>query len=118
MSYSIGLTLSIVYMIAIMLLGGDIYCVTSIRNNLDALALTVSYRVSLDGRLSDDTVSFVESEGANIRSITTYTPSIGSTFVFEVYKEYEPMVMKKSAMEIVVRRSAVVGFYDTTKGGE
>ena len=118
MSYNIGLILSIVYMIAILLLGGDVYCLTSIRNNLDAIALTVSYRISLEGRLSESTISLVEQEGANIRDLTHYTPPIGSTVIFEVYKEYVPLVIQKTAMEIVVRRTAVVGFYDTMKGGE
>ena len=118
MSYNIGLMLSLVYMISILLLGGDVYCLTSIRNNLDAIALTVSYRISLEGRLSDSTVSLVESEGAFIRDLTHYTPPIGGTLIFEVYKEYEPLVIGKSAMEIVVRRTAVVGFYQTMEGGE
>ena len=118
MSYNIGLMLSVVYMIAILLLGGDVYCLTSIRNNLDAIALTVAYRISLEGRLSNSTVEMVENEGASIRDLTEYTPQIGGTVIFEVYKEYVPLVIQKSAIEIVVRRTTVVGFYQTTKGGE
>lgn len=113
MSYNIGLLLSVVYLIGILLLGGDIFCVTAVRNNLDAIALTVAYRISFEGRLSDATVSLVQSEGAEIRDLTHYTPPIGGTVIFEVYKEYVPIILQKSTMEIVVRRTAVVGFYET-----
>lgn len=112
MSYSIGLLLSFFYMMATLLLGGDVYCLTSVRNNLDAIALTVSYRVSIEGRLSQDIVSFVEDEGAHIINITAYNPPIGGTLVFEVYKEYEPIIIQKSTMRVAVRRSTVVGFYE------
>lgn len=112
MSYKLGLLLSCLYMMATLLVGGDIYCLIAVRNNLDAIALTVAYRISIDGRVSDETIAFVENEGAKFQAHTASVPPIGGTYVFEIYKEYEPIVIQRSTMHVGVRRSTVVGFYE------
>ena len=112
MSYKLGLLLSVVYMISTLLLGGDIFCLIAIHNNLDAIALTVSYRISIEGYVSQSTLDWIHNEGADYYAVTTNTPRIGDTFVFEIYKDYEPIIIKKSTMRIAVRRSTVVGFYE------
>jgi len=112
MSYKLGLLLSLVYMISTLLLGGDIFCLIAVHNNLDAIALTVSYRISMDGRVSNETIDWIRNEGAEYVAVTETTPRIGDTFVFEIYKDYEPMIIKKSTIRVAVRRSTVVGFYE------
>ena len=113
MAYNVGLLLSAVYMMATLLLGGDVYCLIAVRNNLDAIALTVSYRISMEGRVSDSILQFVENEGACFEDLTHYVPPVGGTYVFEIYKEYTPIVISKQAMRVAVRRSTIVGFYET-----
>ena len=112
MSYKLGLLLSLVYMISTLLVGGDIFCLIAIHNNLDAIALTVSYRIGIDGYVSEQTIDWIHNEGAEYYAVTETTPRIGDTFVFEIYKDYEPIIIKKSTMRIAVRRSTVVGFYE------
>ena len=113
MSYKLGLMLSLLYMMSTILLGGDIYALIAVRNHLDDIALTVAFRISKEGYVSPSTKQFIEDEGAYFRAITNITPRVGDTYVFEIYKEYEPIIIKKSTMEVAVRRTTVVGFYET-----
>lgn len=113
MSYKLGLILSIAFMMAVLLLSGDLLNVTVIHNSLNALGLTVSYRLSMDGRLTDETKNLVAEYGASIvLPQGEATPwRIGDTVEYYLVKTYDPFVIRKDAMRISVRRSAVIGYY-------
>ena len=113
MSYKLGLILSLAFMMAVLLLSGDLMNVSIIHNSLNALGLTVSYRIAMDGRLSADTKSLIEEYGATIvfplGEATSFR--IGDTVDYYLEKTYDPFVLRKEPMRISVRRSTVVGYY-------
>ena len=51
MSYKLGLLLSMFFLVQVFLLGGDLASITAIHNQIDAIALTAGYQISLQGSL-------------------------------------------------------------------
>ncbi|MCR5348154.1 MAG: hypothetical protein K6E59_00900 [Bacilli bacterium] len=113
MSYKLGLLLSIVFMMSVLLFSGDLINVGIIKNSLNSLALTVSYRIAKDGAVLGDTRTLVESYGAELTFEEGWRESfrIGDTVTFYLKKEYTPFVLRKGTMPLSVRRSAVIGYY-------
>ncbi len=113
MAYKLGLLLSFVFMMSVMLFAGDLLCVSQIHSALDSIALTVSYRVAKEGMVSDETKDFVRNSGAEFIPVTSGTPSLGETYEFIIAKRYKPIIMSKNETVISVKRSTVIGFYDS-----
>ena len=66
MAYKLGLMLSMVFLMAVMLLGGDIIAVSSIHSSLDALALVVSRNIGKEGCVSENTLFLVQEHQATL----------------------------------------------------
>ena len=64
MAYKFSMLLSLVFLVFAFLLAGDITIVSSIRSELDNLALTISYRLARDGDLSADALDLIDSFGS------------------------------------------------------
>lgn len=111
MGYNLGLLLSMTFMMAVMLLSGDLVNMSQVHSFLDSIALTVSYKIQNEGVLSDSTKSFVIEHGANITVLNTETPSFGEVLKFKIYKNYQPMIIASGILTISVTRSALVGYY-------
>ena len=113
MSYKLGLLLSLAFLMSLMLLFGDLLNVSIVKNALDSLATTVSYRIARDGRVSEETKSLIASYKATFEledgAATSFR--IGDTVVYYLRKDYDPFLLKKETMHIGVKRSAVVGYY-------
>lgn len=112
MSYKLGLILSIAFLMSVLLLSSDLINVAIIKNSLDALSLTVSYRMAQEGRVSPGTRQLVESYGARLNIVDDREAfRIGDTVVYFLEKDYQPFVLGKTSRQISVRRSAVIGYY-------
>lgn len=113
MSYKLGLLLSMVFLMSVLLLAGDLLNVAVIKNSLDALATVVSYRIAKEGQVSSDTRSLIESYGALFRLEDGERVAfrIGDTVTYYLQKEYQPFVLQKEMMNVTVRRSALIGYY-------
>ncbi len=113
MSYKLGLLLSLAFLMSILLLSGDLMNVSIVKNALDSLATTVSYRIAREGRVSQKTMEMIASYDAVIElqdgAATSFR--IGDTVVYYLRKDYDPFLLKKETMHIGVKRSAVVGYY-------
>ena len=112
MSYKLGLILSIAFMMSVLLLSSDLMNVAIIKNSLDALSLTVSYRMASEGRVSQGTRQLIESYGATL-TIEDEREAfrIGDTVIYFLAKDYQPFVLGKDTRQVSVRRSAVIGYY-------
>ena len=115
MSYKLGLLLSLVFLVVVFLFAGDMLCISAIRSDLDSIALTVSYRISMDGKVSDETKKWVDQCGAKL-TLPYLAPRIGDIYSFEVSREYKPIIISSKAMTITVKRSTIVGYYETLSG--
>ena len=112
MSYKLGLILSIAFMMSVLLLASDLMNVAIIKNSLDALSLTVSYRMAQEGRITQGTRDLVTSYGARLNVEDEREAfRIGDTVTYFLEKDYQPFVLGKDTRQISVRRSAVIGYY-------
>ncbi len=111
MAYKLGLMLSIVFVMSVMLLGGDIIGISSIHSSLDALALVVARSIGKEGKVSSSTYQLVKSHGAKILYDTLKTPAVGEKLTFTLYKNYQTFVISKDPLKITVKRTVIVGYY-------
>ena len=112
MSYKLGLLLSIPFLMMVLLLLGDLIDISLVRESLDSLATTVSYRIAYEGRLSQETKDFVARFDATVTLLDEKTPRIGDTVVFRLSKEYTPFIIDRIPIDVKVTRSCVVGYFD------
>ena len=113
MAYKLELLLSSVFMMAVLLLSGDLINIHIIKSSLDALGTTVGYRISREGMISEGTLQLVELNGASFALADGQKTSfaIGDTVIYRVSRDYYPFIIKKETMHLGVWRSAVVGYY-------
>ena len=112
MSYKLALILSVPFLMMMFLFMGDLMNISILKSHLDSLAVTISYRISYEGRLSDGTKELASSTGVNVNVQGDETPKIGDTVIFVLEKEYQPLIMVNGPMTLRLTRSAVVGYYD------
>lgn len=112
MSSNMGLLLSFLILIPMLLFCGDLACLSSIHNELDALSLTVSYQISASGGLTDEIKEFVNTEaGASIKTEgDTSGLKFGDALSFVIMKEYNSFIISSEPMMVTVQRTAIIGY--------
>ena len=111
MAYKLGFVLSLVFIVQLFVLAGDIMSIQIIYTNLDAVSVTAGQSISKYGRISDDVIRLVENEAkAYIVAIGDESPMYGSLFEYKIYREYKPMIISSSDMEISITRSVMIGY--------
>lgn len=113
MASKLGFMLSSIFLVFVLLSAGDLLCLSQVRAVLNNLAVTVAYRISKDGYVSNTTKSLIADYGATYVPVTKGFPSVGESYTFRLTKEYKPLIMSKNAMVITVSHTAIVGFYDS-----
>ena len=113
MSYKLGLLLSMVFLMSVLLLVGDMTNLALVKNGLDSVALTISYRIAMDGYLSKQCETLASTYSAKVayEEGELSTHRIGDTVRFVVYRDYSPLILSKDTLTVAVHRSAVVGYY-------
>lgn len=117
MAYKLGLMLSMVFLISVVLLGGDIIAVSSIHSSLDALSLVISRNIGKDGYVSSQSKTLVDDHGARLIYEENRVPAVGESLTFLLQKEYATMVLSKDPLMITVKRTAIVGYYRVNERG-
>ncbi|MDY0345716.1 MAG: hypothetical protein WCX85_04700 [Bacilli bacterium] len=113
MGSSIGVILSFIFVINMFLFGSDIINLQLVYANLDAVAMTAGHLIVESGGITEDVASFVENEAnATIYCINNCTPRFGDTYIYIVTTLYEPIAMSNEPMELSIRRSVVIGYYN------
>lgn len=113
MASKLGFMLSTIFFVFIFLISGDMLCISQIKSGLDALAVTVSYRIAKEGTMTVGTLRMIDGYGADISSSNYGAPAIGEAYTFTLKKEYTPLILSKNTMVIAVTHTTIVGFYDS-----
>lgn len=112
MAYKIGFLLSLIFVVQMFLLVGDLMAVQTIYTNLDAVSISAGYIISQKGTITDEVVRLVENEAkATIVAIGDEAPLFGSLFEYKISYQYDPLYISQNSMEIAVMRSVVIGYY-------
>ncbi len=112
MSHNASILLSFAFLILVMLMMGDLFVAQALYYTLDSMAVTASYRISMDGGITSELRELVRREtGGEIYYVETNpTLSFGSIVAFRITKEFTPFVMSEDPMTVTVRRTAVIGY--------
>ena len=112
MSHNAAMILSMAFLIAVTLMMGDLFSAQAIYYALDSMAVTASYRISMEGGISAELEDLVEEETGGQIYYVDPSPnlSFGSVIAFRIERQYIPFVMSKDPLTIAVRRTAVIGY--------
>ena len=113
MGYKIGFILSLLLVVELFVLAGDLFSAQAIYTNLDAISVTAGNIISSKGGITNDLKQYVKDQtGGDITAVGNETPLYGSIYTFKISKEFNPMSRFNSASEISVVRSVVIGYYN------
>ncbi|HOF53906.1 MAG: hypothetical protein WC160_00860 [Bacilli bacterium] len=113
MGSNIGTILSFLFVINVFLFGSDLINVQLLYSNLDAVAMTAGHLIVERGGITAEVAEFVEAEAnATIYCVNNCTPRFGDTYIYVVTTSYEPITMSDEPIEISIRRSVVIGYYN------
>lgn len=113
MGYKVGFLLSLLLVVELFVLAGDILSAQIIYTNLDAMSITAGNIISTKGEITEELKSYVRSEtGGEISAVGDETPLFGSVYTFQISKDYKPMNGFTKQSQIVVVRSVIIGYYN------
>lgn len=113
MGYKVGFLLSLLLVVELFVLAGDILSAQIIYTNLDAVSITAGNIISTKGEITEDLKSYVRSEtGGEISAVGDETPLFGSVYTFQISKDFNPMNGFTKQSQIVVVRSVIIGYYN------
>ena len=113
MGYKVGIILSLLLVIELFVLAGDVFSCQIIYTNLDAVSVTAGEIISSKGEISESLKNYVREEtGGEITAVGDSSPLFGSIYTFKISKEYDPMNRFTGKTEISVVRSVVIGYYN------
>lgn len=113
MGSKVGFLLSLLLVVELFVLAGDVFSAQIIYTNLDAVSITAGNVISTKGEITDELKKYVRSEtGGEITPVGNDIPMFGSVYTFKISKEFNPMNRFTSKTEIAVVRSVVIGYYN------
>ena len=113
MASKVGFILSLLLVVELFVLAGDIFSAQIIYTNLDAVSITAGNIISTKGEITDDLKNYVRNEtGGEISAVGNEAPMFGSVYTFKISKEFNPMNRFTRKTEIVVTRNVVIGYYN------
>ena len=113
MAYKVGFILSLLLIVELFVLAGDVFSAQIIYTNLDAVSITAGNIISSKGQITDELKQYVkEQTGGEITAVGDEAPLFGSVYTYKISKEFSPMNRFTSTTEIYVVRSVVIGYYN------
>ena len=113
MGYKVGFILSLLLVVELFVLAGDVFTAQIIYTNLDAVSITAGNIISTKGEITEELKTYVRNEtGGEISAIGDETPLFGSVYTFRISREYKPMNGFTKQSEIAVVRSVIIGYYN------
>lgn len=113
MGYKVGFILSLLLIVELFILAGDIYSTQVIYTNLDAVSITAGNIISSKGGINNEVISYVRNNcGGEITAVGDEAPLFGSIYTFKISKNYKPMNFFTDVSEISVVRSVIIGYYN------
>lgn len=106
-----GFILSLMLMIQLLLITGDIAIIQARHSQLQSFATTMSQRISLEGGLFPTHQDWAYSEGLILTCIASCNPQFGDTLTFKLELTITPIILSKDPMTIRIIRHSVIGIY-------
>lgn len=113
MGYKFGFILSLLLVVELFILAGDLFSSQIIYTNLDAVSITAGNIISSKGGITDEVRNYViNNTGGEIIAVGDEAPLFGSIYTFKISKMFKPMNSFLGETEISVVRSVIIGYYN------
>ena len=113
MAYKISFILSFIFVAQIFLMGADLISIQYIYSELDSLSISVGHMISLQGGLNQNIKEYVSLAcGGEIYALNNEVPSYGNPYTFFIKKPFDPFVLSEESIDITVKRSVLIGYYE------
>ena len=112
MSYKLGMMISMIFVIAFLLLGGDMMCLSAFYSELDSTCISIGYVIAKSGRVDSEFIHTLEDHyKVTFLTISPATPSYGDVVEFVIYRNYDPLIISSDPIQIKASRTTVIGYY-------
>lgn len=112
MSYNLSMILSMLFVVAFILLGGDMFALSSAYSSLDTASISIGYLIAKSGRVDNEFISSLEENyKVTFDNISPSNAQIGEVIQFTIYRMYHPLILSTSDVKLVASRTTVVGYF-------
>ncbi len=113
MGNKLALILGIGMIFYCFLFGIDLTMVQISYTNLDSISTMASYRISKEGKITDSLIEYCKENNVLIEGVDNESGyQKGDVYEYYLKKDYEPIVMGNKAIEISIKRYAVISIYN------
>jgi hypothetical protein len=111
MAYKWSFLLSLIFVIQLLLMTGDIAIIQMKQTQLQAFATTIGQRISREGRMDTSLVTWAAEAGYDLDCLVNCQPQFGDTMTYQLQVMYVPLIISNQTMTLTVIRHAVIGTY-------
>jgi|LakMenE01Jun11ns_1017448.scaffolds.fasta_scaffold9859234_3 hypothetical protein len=111
MAYKTSFILSLIFVIQLLLLIGDLLMIQVAHARLDAIGLAASALISRQGGINEEIVSFTEQQSTTLTCLSMCSPRLGDVLTFRLEKTIDPFIISEDTIQLSVIYHAVIGFY-------
>lgn len=106
-----GMILSLIFVIQLLLITGDIAIIQAKQSHLQSFATTLGQRISLEGGLFPSHQTWANSEGLTLTCLAQCQPQFGDTLSFRLEVIVNPLILSNDPLTLAIVRHTVIGIY-------
>lgn len=112
MSYKLSVMISMIFVVAFLLLGGDMMCLSAAYSELDSVSISVSYIIAKSGRVDEEFITNLEDiYKISFLSISPNNPVVGDVVDFVIGRNYDPLILSNQPIVLKASRTTIIGYY-------
>ena len=113
MASKLGFILSLFFVVQMMAYAGDLSAIQAIHSLLDAVSITAAKEIAIQGSITPKIVTMVENDcGGKLYALSKESPQVGEVYEFAITRDFSPLILSSSPMDVTVKRSVVIGYLD------
>jgi hypothetical protein len=106
-----SLLLSLVFVMQLLLMTGDIATMQVYQSQMQAFATTIGQRISLEGGMHLSLVTWASSSGYDLTCLANCQPQFGDTLTYQVAQSFDPLIISSEPITLRIIRHTIIGFY-------
>ena len=103
--------LSLIFVIQLLLMTGDLATVQVYQTQMQAFATTVGQRISLEGGMTPAVMNWANATGYTLECLQQCQPQFGDTLTYQVSRSFDPLIISDTPLTLRIVRHAVIGMY-------
>ena len=112
MSYKLGMILSMIFVVAFLLISGDMMCLSAAYSQLDTASISIGYLIAKHGGVDEPFIKSIEDKyNVKFLTISPSSPSSGDVVDFVIYQNYDPILLSDGPITLKASRSTIIGYY-------